>query len=100
MAAEFKLMVQRARVLACMSRLDVWCCCTEPGSYPTDIASTLALSPGTVSHHLRVLERAGLVRHVRQGRNRLYCTTGEGWGVVSQSEIDELTAERSADADQ
>jgi len=90
MAVEFELMVARARILGSMSRLDVWSCCIGPGMYPSDIASTLSLSPATVSHHLRVLEHAGLVQYVQQGRHRLYLATGVSWGVVSEAEAREM----------
>jgi len=55
--------------------------------YPSGIASTLSLAPSTVSHHLAVLERAGLVEAEQQGRNRLYRCTAERWGVVSEAEL-------------
>lgn len=98
MAAEFDTMVFRARVLSSMSRLDVWCCIDGPGMYPGDIASTLSLSPATVSHHLRVLSHAGLVEHTKHGRHRLYRTTGESWGVVSAAEVEAMMSVTS-DAD-
>jgi len=37
---------------------------------------------GAVSQHLRVLERAGLVRARRQGRSRLYAARPEGLGPL------------------
>ena len=98
MAIEFELMVTRARILGCMSRLDIWACCAGPGMYATDVAVTLGLSPATVSHHLRVLEDAGLVQHIRQGRHRLYRATGESWGVVSEAEVRELTSAATGEA--
>jgi DNA-binding transcriptional ArsR family regulator len=56
--------------------------------YPSDIASTLSLAHATVTHHLRVLRAAGLVRFEQQGRNRLYRVTHERWGVVSAAELE------------
>lgn len=83
----FDTIILRARVLSCLSRLDVWQCVAGLGAYPGDIARTLALAESTVSHHLRVLEDAGLVRHIQQGRYRLYKSTGVRWGVVSEAEL-------------
>jgi DNA-binding transcriptional ArsR family regulator len=83
----YETMIYRARVLACRGRLDVWHCIGDAGMYPGDIARTLDLAPSTVSHHLAVLEHAGLVRHIQQGRYRLYQLTGERWGVVSEAEL-------------
>jgi DNA-binding transcriptional ArsR family regulator len=83
----YETMIYRARVLSSESRLDVWQCIGDMGMYAGDIARTLDLAPSTVSHHLAVLEHAGLVRHVRQGRYRLYVLTGERWGVVSEAEL-------------
>jgi DNA-binding transcriptional ArsR family regulator len=60
--------------------------------YPSDIAATLSLSPSTISHQLRILEDAGLVQHVRQGRNRLYSITGRelGRGVGGRGPGDDV----------
>ena len=76
--------IRRARLLCCQSRLDVWQCVSDAGMYAGDIARTLDLAPSTVSHHLAVLEEAGLVRHTRQGRYRWYEATGIRWGVFSE----------------
>jgi DNA-binding transcriptional ArsR family regulator len=88
MPVAYDLMIARARVLCSPTRLDVWSCIGEVGMYPTDIASTLGLAPATVTHHLRVLHAAGLVRFEQQGRHRLYRVTGERWGVVSATELE------------
>lgn len=52
----------RARVLALLS---------EPAN-TTDLARRLSLSPGTVSQHLGVLHRAGLITRARDGHAVLY----------------------------
>ena len=83
----FDTIVHRARVLSCPSRLDIWQCVAGLGAYPGDIARTMGLAESTISHHLRVLEHAGLVHHTQQGRYRLYESTGVRWGVVTEDEI-------------
>ena len=77
---------QRGRWLALL-RLDVWTCIGEHGMYSTAIARALDLAPSTVSYHLAILEHAGLVRYVQQGRYRMYAWTGERWGIVSAAEL-------------
>ena len=83
----YDIVIHRARLLVCQTRLEVWQCVGDMGMHPSDIARTLDLAPSTVSHHLAVLERAGLVRHTRQGRYRWYESTGERWAVVSEAEL-------------
>jgi DNA-binding transcriptional ArsR family regulator len=83
----YDIVIYRARLLSCPTRLDVWQCVGQLGMYAGDIARTLDLAPSTVSYHLAVLELAGLVRHARQGRYRWYASTGVRWGVVSEDEI-------------
>jgi len=87
MTNEYDRLNYRARVLSCMSRLDVWTCVGEHGMFSTDIARTLNLAPATVSHHLGVLEDAGLITRTRQGRNVLCRLTDVRWGVVSEAEV-------------
>jgi DNA-binding transcriptional ArsR family regulator len=89
MHSEYEVMIARARVLSCLTRIDVWCTVGEIGMYPSDIATTIGISPATVTHHLRVLHDAGLVQFEQQGRHRLYRVTGERWGVVSEAELEQ-----------
>ena len=85
----YDLLLSRARVLSCLSRLAVWQCTEPAGMYPGAIAASLDLSAATVSHHLRVLQRAGLVSYERQGRCRLYRSTGERLVLATEREINE-----------
>ena len=43
----------------------------------SDIASYLKLSIATVSHHLRVMSKEGLVTSVRKGKKICYCLPNE-----------------------
>lgn len=83
----YETVIHRARVLSCPTRLAVWQCVGQLAMYAGDIARTLDLAPSTLSHHLAVLEHAGLIRHTRHGRFRWYEWTGVRWGVVSEDEI-------------
>ena len=88
----YEIIIHRARVLSCPTRLDVWQCIGQFGMYAGDIARTSDVAPSTVSHHLAVLEHAGLVRHRQQGRYRWYESTGVRWGVVSEDEFADAAA--------
>ena len=63
----------RARVLLELER---------PGA-TLELAQRLAVSPGGVSEHLKVLRRAGLAVGRREGRRVIYARTAKGDGVVS-----------------
>lgn len=88
MSTEYDQLIYRARVLSSPTRIEVWCTVGEIGMYPSDIATTIGISPATVTHHLRVLHDAGLVRFEQQGRHRLYRVTPERWGIVSEAELE------------
>lgn len=47
-----------------------------PGMAVADLAQNAAVPRNTVTYHLRVLEREGLVSSTRNGRNRLYFAPG------------------------
>ena len=49
-----------------------------------DLAPALGLTEATVSHHLGVLKRAGLVTGVRQGANVYYRANGESLTALCQ----------------
>jgi len=49
-----------------------------PGMTAGDIADALGALPSTMSHHLGLLERAGLVRSRRDGRMVIYAADYEG----------------------
>lgn len=83
----YDTLIHRARLLSSHTRLLVWQCVGDMGAYAGDIARTLEIAPSTVTHHLAVLEEAGLVRHIRQGRCVWYESTGERWAVVSEAEL-------------
>lgn len=50
----------------------------------TELAERLHLSPGTVSHHLQVLHRAGLVHRTRRSRHVLYQKVRRTTGATVQ----------------
>ncbi|HMJ96733.1 MAG TPA: winged helix-turn-helix domain-containing protein, partial [Thermoleophilaceae bacterium] len=72
-ALEALLGHQRALILRHLDRP------TSPGR----LAEALIAVPSAASHHLTVLERAGLVERERQGRNVLVRRTERGTGILS-----------------
>jgi DNA-binding transcriptional ArsR family regulator len=60
------------RLLGDASRLRILIACLAEPKPVGDIAETVKLSPSLVSHHLRLLRAARLVRARRRGRNVVY----------------------------
>ncbi len=54
------------------SRLRILVACLDDAASVGDIAGQLALSPSLVSHHLRLLRAARLVRPERRGKQVFY----------------------------
>ena len=54
------------------NRLGILLCCLETERAVSDIAAELSLTPSLVSHHLRLLRGARLVRARRQGKQVFY----------------------------
>ncbi len=57
-----------------------------------EIAERVTLSRPTVSHHLNILRRAGLVRVRKQGREMYYRLNKEPIAATLQSLLDSLTS--------
>jgi DNA-binding transcriptional ArsR family regulator len=73
--------VQAMSALAHKSRMQVFRMLVSEGPgglCAGDIAARLALSPSALSFHLVHLERAGLVRSWRAGRNNMYAIEVDG----------------------
>lgn len=78
LAAAFKAVGHpvRLQILELLAlRSDPVCAC--------DIESRFSLSQPTISHHLRVLRKAGLVAGERRGTWIYYSVSGEGIGPIS-----------------
>lgn len=65
------------RLLGDASRLRIVITCLDAAVTVGDIADRLALSPSLVSHHLRLLRAARVVRATRQGRHVFYVAADE-----------------------
>jgi DNA-binding transcriptional ArsR family regulator len=60
------------RLLGDATRLRIVLACLEAPVAVSDIASHLSLSPSLVSHHLRLLRAARIVKAERQGKQVFY----------------------------
>jgi DNA-binding transcriptional ArsR family regulator len=65
------------RLLGDASRLRIVITCLGTPVTVGDIAERLSLSPSLVSHHLRLLRAARVVRPTRQGRHVFYVAADE-----------------------
>mgnify|MGYP002738059981 CR=1 FL=1 len=68
------ILAETFRLLGDPSRLKVMLCCMKGSSSVGDIAETLELSQSLVSHHLRLLRGARLVRGERRQCQVFYAT--------------------------
>ena len=66
------LLAEVFRLLGDPTRLRIVFACLDRTIAVGDIAAELTLSPSLVSHHLRLLRTAHVVRAERQGKNVLY----------------------------
>lgn len=88
----FDLMLERARIMSCATRVLLWEAIGEGGAYPDELVQRFELAPSTVSFHLRCLHQAGLVRIRYQGRRRLYESTGVKLALVTPDDLEALNA--------
>ncbi|EML7990081.1 ArsR family transcriptional regulator [Stenotrophomonas maltophilia] len=66
------ILAETFRLLGDPSRLKVMLCCMKGSTSVSDIAEAVELSQSLVSHHLRLLRGARLVRGVRQSKQIFY----------------------------
>jgi ArsR family transcriptional regulator, lead/cadmium/zinc/bismuth-responsive transcriptional repressor len=71
------LLAEVFRLLGDPTRLRIVFACLDRTIAVGDIAAELTLSPSLVSHHLRLLRGAHVVRAERQGKNVLYSAADE-----------------------
>jgi len=69
---ELTRLAETFRLLGDASRLKILLCCLDAPCCVGDIAARLDLSPSLVSHHLRLLRGARLVRGQRQAKQVFY----------------------------
>lgn len=96
---------RRLAILRLMARGTIGTCCDRIEGYEnaccvTDVVQALGLSQPTVSHHLKVLEQAGLVRREVRGPWTCYFPRPEAVRELAEWLVAELAApaERGARA--
>lgn len=69
---EVVILAETFRLLGDPSRLRIMLCCMQGSSSVGEIAESLDLSPSLVSHHLRLLRGARLVKGERMAKQIFY----------------------------
>jgi ArsR family transcriptional regulator len=62
----------RIKILQFLQRPDVTCCVMDGCVCACDVERVLSISQATVSHHMKLLVEAGLVRAEKRGRWMIY----------------------------
>lgn len=84
----------RLKILQFLQRPDAACCVLEGCVCACDVERVLGVSQATVSHHMKLLVDAGLVRAEKRGRWMLYSIDGAAFAGV----VDWLTPFAKAEA--
>lgn len=65
------------RIMGDASRLKILLVCLDAPVCVSDIAASVGLSPSLVSHHLRLLRAARMLRAERQGKQVFYAAADD-----------------------
>jgi ArsR family transcriptional regulator, arsenate/arsenite/antimonite-responsive transcriptional repressor len=84
----------RLRIVAFLRRPDAACCSFADAVCACDIETALGLAQATISHHMKILQQAGLVSGDKRGRWVHYRLNREAFAAAA-----EWLAEFSRDAD-
>ncbi len=91
------VLAETFRLLGDPSRLRIVLCCLERPIAVSDIAQRLDLSVSLVSHHLRLLRAARLLKGVRQSRQIFYEVADEHISHMLQDMASHITEDHPAD---
>lgn len=83
------------RLLGDPTRLRIMVTCLRGPIAVGDLAAALELAPTLVSHHLRLLRAARLVRFERQGKHVLYCAADRHVSNMLQDMIEHIAEPHS-----
>ena len=72
----------RLKILAHLQRRDPGCCAPGESVCACDLEEVTALSQPTVSHHMKILTRAGLVIGEKEGRWMYYRIDPDGFDLA------------------
>ena len=79
---ETTMLAEMFRLMGDPSRLGIMFACLSRPTSVGEIATRLALSPSLVSHHLRLLRAARILRAERRGRRVFYAAADQHIGRV------------------
>lgn len=87
------------RMMGDASRLRIMLFCLDEERAVGEIAAALGLSPSLVSHHLRLLKAARLVRGVRRGKQVFYGAVDDHVRHVLRDMVDHVGESVGASAE-
>ncbi len=88
------------RLMGDPSRLKIIAACLGAPTYVSDIAARLGLSQPLVSHHLRLLRAARVLRAERRGKQIFYATADEHVKRVINDMADHVCEQSATDLDE
>lgn len=97
--AQISVIAETYRLLGDPTRLRVLLACLSAPIAVGDIARTVNASPSLVSHHLRLLRAARLVRGTRRNRQVFYETADEHVARMLADMIEHAMEEQGANSD-
>jgi DNA-binding transcriptional ArsR family regulator len=97
--AQISVIAETYRLLGDPTRLRVLLACLSAPIAVGDIARTVNASPSLVSHHLRLLRAARLVRGTRRNRQVFYETADEHIARMLADMIEHAMEEQCEDSD-
>ena len=97
--AQISVIAETYRLLGDPTRLRVLLACLSAPIAVGEIARTVNASPSLVSHHLRLLRAARLVRGTRRNRQVFYETADEHIARMLADMIEHAMEDQSEDSD-
>ena len=97
--AQISVIAETYRLLGDPTRLRVLLACLSAPIAVGDIAKAVNASPSLVSHHLRLLRAARLVRGTRRNRQVFYQTADEHIARMLADMIEHAMEDHSEDSD-
>ncbi|MET3927366.1 metalloregulator ArsR/SmtB family transcription factor [Devosia sp. 2618] len=97
--SQIAVIAETYRLLGDPTRLRVLLACLPAPIAVGDIAKTVNASPSLVSHHLRLLRGARLVRGTRQNRQVFYQTADEHIAHMLTDMIEHAMEDHEAESD-
>lgn len=91
------ILAETFRLLGDPSRLRIMLCCMKGSTSVGEIADSLELSQSLVSHHLRLLRGARLVKGVRRAKHIFYEVADQHVSQVLQDMASHIVEEQTDD---